>query len=103
MDLLDEIASDKSFAKSVLPSEKVNVSDRRILTLEIEMEAMILLLQAKGIFTEKEFELAGNHIIEEFATPKPTIDEAFMKARISIFTQKIRDLSILDSQTEKVI
>ena len=100
LDLLDEIANDKSFAKKTDIAHTCT-SDRRILVLEIETEALILILQAKGIFTEKEFELAGNHIIEEFATQKSQIDDEFMKKRLATFYHKLLDFQNLEHMDRK--
>jgi len=57
MDLLDEIENDPEFIGVAVPA-----TENLLKILAREIEAIILVLNAKGIMTEKEYQMALQHL-----------------------------------------
>jgi hypothetical protein len=98
-DLLDEISKDPEF-KATTSSEQTLI-DRRLGMLELQVEALQLLLRVKEVFNEKLYQLAINHVVdlmEYCAKEKPTLDEAFFEKSKEDFIKKAKYLEIIKDE-----
>jgi 3-deoxy-D-arabino-heptulosonate 7-phosphate (DAHP) synthase class II len=65
MDLLDEIQSDPEFMTDTSESSEIAKLSFRLSKMYMEHEALLLILRAKKVITEDEYQKAIHHIVEE--------------------------------------
>lgn len=65
MDLLDEIQGDPEFMADTSESSEIAKLSFRLSKMYMEHEALLLILRAKKVITEDEYQKAIHHIVEE--------------------------------------
>jgi hypothetical protein len=65
MDLLDEIQGDPEFMTDTSESSEIASLSFRLSKMYMEHEALLLILRAKKVITEDEYQKALHHIVEE--------------------------------------
>ena len=65
MDLLDEIQGDPEFMTDTSESSEIASLSFRLSKMYMEHEALLLILRAKKVITEDEYQKAIHHIVEE--------------------------------------
>ena len=65
MDLLDEIQGDPEFMTDRSESSEITSLSFRLSKMYMEHEALLLILRAKKVITEDEYQKALHHIVEE--------------------------------------
>lgn len=65
MDLLDEIQGDPEFMTDTSESSEIASLSFRLSKMYMEHEALLLILRAKKVITEEEYQKALHHIVEE--------------------------------------
>lgn len=65
MDLLDEIQGDPEFMTDTSESSEIAKLSFRLSKMYMEHEALLLILRAKKVITEDEYQKAIHHIVEE--------------------------------------
>ena len=64
MDLLDEIQGDPEFMTDTSESSEIASLSFRLSKMYMEHEALLLILRAKKVITEDEYQKALHHIVE---------------------------------------
>lgn len=91
MDLLDEIQGDPEFMTDTSESSEIASLSFRLSKMYMEHEALLLLLRAKKVITEDEYQKAIHHIVEETKQLEETveIDGEYLKNVDERFRNKI--------------
>lgn len=91
MDLLDEIQGDPEFMTDTSESSEIASLSFRLSKMYMEHEALLLILRAKKVITEDEYQKAIHHIVEETKQLEETveIDGEYLKNVDERFRNKI--------------
>ncbi len=91
MDLLDEIQGDPEFMTGTSESSEIAKLSFRLSKMYMEHEALLLILRAKKVITEDEYQKAIHHIVEETKQLEETveIDGEYLKNVDERFRNKI--------------
>ena len=91
MDLLDEIQGDPEFMTDTSESSEIASLSFRLSKMYMEHEALLLILRAKKVITEDEYQKAIHHIVEETKQIEETveIDGEYLKNVDERFRNKI--------------
>lgn len=91
MDLLDEIQGDPEFMTYTSEYSEIASLSFRLSKMYMEHEALLLLLRAKKVITEDEYQKAIHHIVEETKQLEETveIDGEYLKNVDERFRNKI--------------
>lgn len=91
MDLLDEIQGDPEFMADTSESSEIAKLSFRLSKMYMEHEALLLILRAKKVITEDEYQKAIHHIVEETKQLEETveIDGEYLKNVDDRFRNKI--------------
>lgn len=91
MDLLDEIQGDPEFMANTSESSEIAKLSFRLSKMYMEHEALLLILRAKKVITEDEYQKAIHHIVEETKQLEETveIDGEYLKNVDERFRNKI--------------
>ena len=91
MDLLDEIQGDPEFMTDTSESSEIASLSFRLSKMYMEHEALLLILRAKKVITEDEYQKAIHHIVEETKQLEETveIDGEYLKNVDDRFRNKI--------------
>jgi len=91
MDLLDEIQGDPEFMTDTSESSEIASLSFRLSKMYMEHEALLLILRAKKVITEDEYQKAIHHIVEETKQLEETveIDGEYLKNVDERFRSKI--------------
>jgi hypothetical protein len=91
MDLLDEIQGDPEFMTYTSESSEIASLSFRLSKMYMEHEALLLILRAKKVITEDEYQKAIHHIVEETKQLEETveIDGEYLKNVDDRFRNKI--------------
>ena len=91
MDLLDEIQGDPEFMTDTSESSEIAKLSFRLSKMYMEHEALLLILRAKKVITEDEYQKAIHHIVEETKQLEETveIDGEYLKNVDERFRNKI--------------
>lgn len=91
MDLLDEIQGDPEFMADTSESSEIASLSFRLSKMYMEHEALLLILRAKKVITEDEYQKAIHHIVEETKQLEETveIDGEYLKNVDERFRNKI--------------
>ena len=91
MDLLDEIQSDPEFMTDTSESSEIASLSFRLSKMYMEHEALLLILRAKKVITEDEYQKAIHHIVEETKQLEESveIDGEYLKNVDERFRNKI--------------
>ena len=91
MDLLDEIQGDPEFMTDTSESSEIASLSFRLSEMYMEHEALLLILRAKKVITEDEYQKAIHHIVEETKQLEETveIDGEYLKNVDERFRNKI--------------
>ena len=91
MDLLDEIQGDPEFMNYTSESSEIASLSFRLSKMYMEHEALLLILRAKKVITEDEYQKAIHHIVEETKQLEETveIDGEYLKNVDDRFRNKI--------------
>ena len=91
MDLLDEIQGDPEFMTDTSKSSEIASLSFRLSKMYMEHEALLLILRAKKVITEDEYQKAIHHIVEETKQLEETveIDGEYLKNVDERFRNKI--------------
>lgn len=91
MDLLDEIQGDPEFMADTSESSEIAKLSFRLSKMYMEHEALLLILRAKKVITEDEYQKAIHHIVEETKQLEETveIDGEYLKNVDERFRNKI--------------
>lgn len=91
MDLLDEIQGDPEFMADTSESSEIASLSFRLSKMYMEHEALLLILRAKKVITEDEYQKAIHHIVEETKQLEETveIDGEYLKNVDDRFRNKI--------------
>ena len=91
MDLLDEIQGDQEFMTDTSESSEIASLSFRLSKMYMEHEALLLILRAKKVITEDEYQKAIHHIVEETKQLEETveIDGEYLKNVDERFRNKI--------------
>jgi len=91
MDLLDEIQGDPEFMTDTSESSEIASLSFRLSKMYMEHEALLLILRAKKVITEDEYQKAIHHIVEETKQLEETveIDGEYLKNVGERFRNKI--------------
>ena len=74
MDLLDEIQGDPEFMTDTSESSEIASLSFRLSKMYMEHEALLLILRAKKVITEDEYQKAIHHIVEETKQLEETVE-----------------------------
>ena len=91
MDLLDEIQGDPEFMTDTSESSEIAKLSFRLSKMYMEHGALLLILRAKKVITEDEYQKAIHHIVEETKQLEETveIDGEYLKNVDDRFRNKI--------------
>ena len=91
MDLLDEIQGDPEFMNYTSESSEIASLSFRLSKMYMEHEALLLILRAKKVITEDEYQKAIHHIVEETKQLEESveIDGEYLKNVDERFRNKI--------------
>lgn len=91
MDLLDEIQGDPEFMTDTSESSEIASLSFRLSKMYMEHEALLLILRAKKVITEDEYQKAIHHIVEETKQLEESveIDGEYLKNVDERFRNKI--------------
>ena len=91
MDLLDEIQGDPEFMTDTSESSEIAKLSFRLSKMYMEHEALLLILRAKKVITEDEYQKAIHHIVEETKQLEESveIDGEYLKNVDERFRNKI--------------
>ena len=91
MDLLDEIQYDPEFMTDTSEYSEIAKLSFRLSKMYMEHEALLLILRAKKVITEDEYQKAIHHIVEETKQLEETveIDGEYLKNVDDRFRNKI--------------
>jgi len=91
MDLLDEIQGDPEFMTDTSESSEIASLSFRLSKMYMEHEALLLILRAKKVITEDEYQKAIHYIVEETKQLEETveIDGEYLKNVDERFRNKI--------------
>lgn len=91
MDLLDEIQGDPEFMADTSEYSEIASLSFRLSKMYMEHEALLLILRAKKVITEDEYQKAIHHIVEETKQLEETveIDGEYLKNVDERFRNKI--------------
>ena len=91
MDLLDEIQGDPEFMNYTSESSEIASLSFRLSKMYMEHEALLLILRAKKVITEDEYQKAIHHIVEETKQLEESveIDGEYLKNVDERFKNKI--------------
>ena len=91
IDFLDEIQGDPEFMTDTSESSEIASLSFRLSKMYMEHEALLLILRAKKVITEDEYQKAIHHIVEETKQLEETveIDGKYLKNVDERFRNKI--------------